>query len=394
MVFSRKKKRRVVVIIETTRAYSREVIRGIARYNREHGDWMVEFSPRGLEDHSSLWLKDWRADGIFARINSTTFMETILETGIPTIDLRRTILHPKIPQIGPDDRKVTELLFHHFRQLGFLSFGFLGVRAEPHTSMAIRRKSFAELVKKEKLQYSQLIVSDVMDNTYRLSARKRNMYMRIRKWLQELPPQTAIVGCNDDMAFRILEECRSLGIAIPDTFAIAGIGNDECFCELGHPSMTSVDLNPQRIGYEAAVLLEKLMRGEKVPHASYVEPWGVVPRVSSDTVATDDEAITIALQFIREHACEEIGIRDVLDQVHLSRVSLEKRFKKFLGRTIYQEIMRLRLDHVRKLLATTQMSHKQIAREAGFRYQEYMMRVFRQMTGMTLKKYRETNRIT
>ncbi|MDO4575996.1 MAG: DNA-binding transcriptional regulator [Planctomycetia bacterium] len=388
----KKKKRRIVVIMETTRAYAREVIRGIARFNREHGGWLVEFSPRGAEDQPPEWLRGSGADGIFARIHNEQFLSTILESGIPTLDLRRTLQHPEIPQIGPDDTAVMRELFTHFRELGFHSFAFLGMKADKHTSMSLRRRAFGELVRRAKFQYTSLVVSETALFSRKHAAKRAIATQKIREWLQKLPPRTAVIGSNDDMAFRILEECRFLGISIPDTLAVAGIGNDECFCDLGDPPLTSVDLNPQRIGYEAAMLMEQMMRGKTIPHSTLIAPAGVVPRLSSDTIAMDDEFMASALKYIRDHACDEIGIRDVLDQVHLSRVSLEKRFKKFLGRTIYQEILRIRLEKVRKLLVTTQLSHKQIAREAGFRYQEYMMRVFRQATGMTLKKYRDSNK--
>ena len=53
-------------------------------------------------------------------------------------------------------------------------------------------------------------------------------------------------------------------------------------------------------------------------------------------------------------------------------------------------IERVRLDRVRGLLARTDLPIKQIAHRVGYRYPEYLMRVFKAATGQTLKQYRES----
>ena len=71
---------------------------------------------------------------------------------------------------------------------------------------------------------------------------------------------------------------------------------------------------------------------------------------------------------------------------------MEPRFKSILGHAIHQEIQRVRLRRVQELLSTTDLPIKQIARQTGYPYAEYLMRVFRQATGQTLKQFRETAR--
>jgi LacI family transcriptional regulator len=163
---------------------------------------------------------------------------------------------------------------------------------------------------------------------------------------------------------------------------------------LALPALTSVDLNPTKIGYEAAALLDRMMAGKSVPdQETVVAPAGIVTRMSSDVVATEDSSVAQAVLFIRQHACDGIQVADVLRHVCVSRASLEPRFKRMLGHTLHQEIQRVRLSRVQELLAATDMPIKQIARQAGFRYPEYMMRVFRRATGRTLNEYRKTNRL-
>ncbi len=380
-----KERKRVAVLIESTRTYARELIRGIGQYNREHQEWIIEYVPRGLDDPPPLWLKNWKGDGILARINDNHLLETILELKLPTIDLRRNIITPSIPNIGPNDQEVVKLLYQHFREHGFFSFGYFGYHFYTNRSMDYRFSCFQQLMEKEDLKYTSLFLG----TDTKLSKLNNHQLTRLRKWIDNLPERTAIITCNDDTAFHLLQACRAVGIKVPQQIAVAGIGNDECLCTLGYPTLTSVDLDPQRIGYQAADLLSRMMNEHYVPEQSIMmPPRGVVVRESTDIIATADQKLSDALQFIRENACRGITPGEVLKHVHLSRMALEIRFKSVLNQTIHEVIIQVRLRHVCELLATTDMTYRQIATETGFNYPEYLMRLFRQNMGITLKEYR------
>jgi len=72
----------------------------------------------------------------------------------------------------------------------------------------------------------------------------------------------------------------------------------------------------------------------------------------------------------------------------MSRASLQQRMKQIVGRTIHQEIQRVRLARVQELLVMSGMTIKQVTREAGFASVQYMTRVFRAVTGETPARYR------
>ena len=59
--------RHVALLIETSRSYGRGLLRGIIRYQREHGPWSIFFEPRGVNDSAPAWLESWRGHGILAR---------------------------------------------------------------------------------------------------------------------------------------------------------------------------------------------------------------------------------------------------------------------------------------------------------------------------------------
>jgi LacI family transcriptional regulator len=383
-----RKRYRVAVFIETTRAYGRELIRGIAQYNREHWNWEIEFTPSGINEPIPTWIKNWQGDGILARINDKRFLRLLLQKDIPVIDLRRSFSSPRIPQIGPNDHTVIKILYEFFRSRGFQQFAFVGLPKQEHPSMDRRRKSFREIVKKDRLSFWELEISAT-----ELLGNQNKGLRKLIQWLKHLPPHIAVIACNDDLALQVLNACQQAGLAVPGDVAVSGIGNDECLCELAMPTLTSVDLNPKRIGYEAAGMLQKIMSENVVlPQETLLEPNFVVTRMSTNIISTQDSIVNQALQYISSQSCAGIQVRDVLQYVQCSRVALENRFKKFLGHTIFQEMLYIRLQRVKELLTTTDLSIKEIAALSGFDYPEHLMRVFHEHFGQTMKSFRKDYR--
>jgi len=58
---------RVALLIETSRSYGRDVLRGVRRWMEEHGPWSVYLETRALESQAPPWLRGWKGDGILAR---------------------------------------------------------------------------------------------------------------------------------------------------------------------------------------------------------------------------------------------------------------------------------------------------------------------------------------
>ena len=389
MSFQTKKLKRVAILIESTRGYSRELIRGIALFNREQSRWRIEYTPGSLSDLPSQWLKAWSGDGILARINTKPMVHALLRKKIPVVDLRRSFSHPNIPSVGPDDRSVIQMLFDHFRSRGFTRFAFVGMTRNRHVAMDIRRDTCRELVQVHGLGFSDLEIE-----TSDLGEKRFQTIKKLTAWLKRQPCQTAVIASTDDLAIQVLNGCRLIERNVPNDLAVAGIGNDDCLCELALPTLTSVDLDPKQIGYRAAELLQKMMEeGHHPPKTLHFRPNRIVSRMSTDTIATEDAVVSEALRFIRSRAADGVQVNDVLRHVHLSRVALENRFKKSIGHTIFREILDVRLRKVRELLTTTDLPLKAVALQAGFDYPEYLMRIFREKYGETMKVFREHHRM-
>ena len=381
--------KRVALLIETSRAYGRGLIRGAAQYNHEHGRWSVYFQPHGLDDPPPQWLRKWRGDGILARIGDRACADLVLKLGVPVVALRAMLRDLGLPLIEVDNRAVAQMAVEHLRQRGFRHFGFCGLPRGLWRCMDDRCDHF------------RCLVEQAGEHCHVFPARRprsrRNGWEDeqndLARWLRSLPKPVGLMACNDDRGLQLLDACRRANIRVPDEAAVVSVDNDEYLCSLAIPALTSIDVNPQRIGYEAAALLDRMMAGRAAPRqALAIGPLGVVTRASTDVLATDDQQVVAAVGFIRAHACQQICVADVLQHVRLSRGALEPRFKAVLGHTIHAEMQRVQIAEVKNLLSASDLPLKQIARRCGFNYTQYMARAFRQATGLTLSEYRQRAR--
>jgi LacI family transcriptional regulator len=209
------------------------------------------------------------------------------------------------------------------------------------------------------------------------------------RWLRSLPKPIGLMASNDLRAHQILMLCGDNHLAVPDEVAVIGVDNDEVICGLTQPPLSSVEQDPEEVGYQAAGVLDGLMRGGPAPASSFiVGPKGVVARQSTDFVAVGDADVAAALRFIREHACDGISVDAILAQVPVSRRTLERRFAALLDRSPRDEILRVQLRHVKQLLTVTDYPLSKIAEMSGFHYVESMCSLFKSVTGQTPGQYR------
>jgi len=140
-------------------------------------------------------------------------------------------------------------------------------------------------------------------------------------------------------------------------------------------------------------LLDQMMAGRKWASAAHlISPLGVATRQSSDVLAIEDRHIAQAVRYIREHACQPINIEAVLKVVPLSRRLFETRFKKLLGHTPHEEIIRVRMNRIKELLTQTDLSLAQIAERTGFEHLEYLSAAFKKKVGLPPNRYRAQSR--
>ncbi len=302
---------------------------------------------------------------------------------LPTVDVSAARHVPNIPWVETDDAEISRLAADHLLERGFRNLAFVG---DPGFNWSLwREQHFARIVQEHGCRY------DSHQSISRLEARYswNTEYRQLSKWLDRLPKPVGIMACYDIKAQQVLDVCRALDLAVPEQVAVIGADNDQLLCNLSDPPLSSVIPNSKRAGYEAARLLDQMMSGQKVDSdAVLVRPLGIETRQSTDTLAIEDADIAEALRFIRRHANSGINVGDVLKEVPLSRRVLESRFRKILGRSPHEEIVRQRIGRVQQLLSETDLSLREISSRTGFEHSEYLSVAFKQATGQTPTQFR------
>lgn len=379
----RKGRPEVALLIETSNAYARGLLRGIRAYIREHRSWSIYVGEQRRGEPAPSWLKKWHGDGIIARIESAAIAEAVLASGLPAVDVSAARYVPELLFVETDDAAIARLAAEHLLQRGFRHYGYCG---DPRFNWSNWREE----------HFQRLIAEAGFDcHVYRSVPRRRGSATweqeraGIAAWIRRLPKPVGVMACYDIRGREVLDACRQLGVNVPDEVAVIGVDNDQLLCDLADPPLSSVIPDTQRTGYEAARLLDLLMAGKsELPTAHLIKPLGIVTRDSTDVLATDDTDLSAAVRFIRAHATHGIKVEDVLRAVPLSRRVLESRFQRLLGRTPHDEITRVQIERVKELLTETNLSLSAIAHRAGYRHVEYMSVAFKRETGQPPSVYR------
>ena len=377
---------RVALLIETASSYGRGLLRGIARYARLHGPWSFFIEPGG-QDEMPPPVRDWGVDGVITLFRTRRQARRILATRLPVVDLDFTL-----PDLVPwgvcnDEAGVARAAAEHLLSRGLRHFAFVGWDAvDDGISVweTQRRDVFADVVKRA--GFEAVVYAWPRRRADRARGREQKALAR---WLKSLPRPVGIMASNDQRARHVLEAARLAGLRVPDDLAVIGVDDDETLCELSTPSISSVALNTDQIGFRGAEVLDQLMQGKKVARSPvFVPPLGVIARKSTDLLAMADPIVVAAVRFMEANLSAPIRVTDVLRAVQVSRKTLEVRFAKSLGRTPHEELQRRRLEKVKLLLQQTSWPLKQIARAAGFTYVEHLHLMFRRAVGTTPAKFR------
>lgn len=393
-----KNKKKVLLLIDTSHGSGRKLLYGISRYSRLHGPWIFNRKSeyfldyqanyqksQVLEEETLSLLQKWGADSVIAtNINNKNQFDRIVSMGIPAVILGG--YEPKKPvqgwhRIRSDTDIIGKLAAEHLLGCGLHDFAYCGYSKLSWSDE--RGASFAKRIEKAGLETKvyQPRLSKIRGRIHELN--------NLANWLKLLPKPLGIFACNDDRAQNVLEACKIANFEVPEEIAVIGVDDDRLVCEVSEPELTSIGLNNERAGFEAAELLSRLMAGEKIVRQEIVvEPIDIVIRKSTDQLAIKDADVARAIRFIREHAMEVIQVSDVVEQVPMSRRSLERAFRRILNRSVFEEVKRVHVVQFSRMLLETNMSISQIAMCLGHPNSQNISRYFREEKGISPTVYR------
>ena len=378
---------KVALLVESSRSYGRELLKGVALFARTRTNWSMLHQEMSIDDMPPDWLESSDVSGVIARVD-THSVDRLRVLNVPVVDVRCRHRFPKMPRVDTDDQAVAGLAFDHLRERGFEQFAFCGY-ASTHYSTA-RLKFFHELTQSG--GFSLSVYESPSAATTGTTATEQSGISDstgMIDWLRTLTPPTGLFVCNDIRGQQVLNVCRLAGVDVPDSVGVVSVDDDDAICPLCDPPLTSVRPDAQGVGHRAAEILQGMINGAAADsRLELVPPTGVTSRLSTQVLATHDRSVAEASRFIREHACEGIKVADVVKRFSISRRQLERRFRTELSRTIHQEITAVQIARVKQLLAETSLSLEHLAPLAGYDYKELLSTVFKRETGETPGEYR------
>jgi LacI family transcriptional regulator len=402
----------VALVIETSKAYGRGVLKGISTWLHQRRDWTIAIDERGLDDPAPDWLARWAGQGVITRLGEEALPPEWRGPSRPVVFLRRVLAADPLPGVYTDDDAVMRLAVEHLVDRGFNDLAFCPVAADWSASRCEAFLRHAARVGRQPHVFEEgaggrrrgAAVSLAAAPTpaglvgRRSAAAARAAAIEedrdlLGRWLESLPKPVGIVAAYDVRGVQLLEVCRERGLSVPEDVAVVGIDDDDVLCEIATPALTSVAHNLARIGFEACRLLDERMSGVgRGDDVVVVPPLGVSIRQSSDTLAIGDIDIRRALRLIRTRACDTLISDDVAAATSVSRRVLDKKFQNHLGRTIHDEIMRTRLAEARRLLVETDHKLLVVAVRSGFAHAAQLCNLFKAAHGMSPMQYRKAAR--
>ena len=367
-------------------AYANKLLQGIMRYSHEHQPWVVCKVPLQMRDSGRLdevlrFAVSWEADAIIGQFRPGDDVDAFRRIGIIPIAQDYRQRFPGIINIVGDYASAGRMCADYFMEKGVKSFGFFGLHGFVWSDG--RRDAFFDQIKTRMPDASVSLLE-------KFDADEAWWYdqERLTRWLRSLPKPAGILACDDQRAYYVMEACKQggEGMRIPNDIMVLGVDNDETVCQLTSPALSSLNQATEEAGYNAARMIDKLLAlppGQRFKEAEdiIVRPTFITARSSTDAFIHGNPYISRMMYFISNNLSNHLSVNDVVDQVPMSRRLVESIFRQEVGISIYQYIIRARVERMKDLIVNGH-SPLEAADELGMDY-KIIARNFKKLTGMT-----------
>ena len=371
------KNTKVGLLLSANTEYGHGVLRGIADYAEDHPHCLfrvVEPDRAGIAT-----MATWQPDGLVVMLNQKKLIPRLVALGKPTVYVCKPLGVVNPICVQSDDMAVGRLGAEHLLERGAMAYGFVGLSEGGYVQ--VRAEAFRKTIVEAGNPCATFQPLGKIP-----SARER---VALAEWLKQSPKPLAVMTCNDICGRLVLETTRQIGLRIPDEVAVLGVDNEDPLSRLVWPGLSSVSLATDEIGYKAATLLHRTLTGTTPTRSTiFVSPLGVVARGSTRQLALEDPILSKVISAINESISNPLSVDDLLKLVSISRISLERRFRRFLDRTPLQEIRRVRIARARQLLKATDLPLKAIASHCGYPAASRLIEAFQKETGTTPNRFR------
>ena len=375
---------KVILLIDCADEHDRKLLRGMMRYSKEHGPWLFyRLLPdyryaSGSEEQALRYAKEWKADAIIGRWNDDK-LHLLDGIDIPVILQNNRRRSDVFSNISGDYDATGRLAAQFFMKKLYTEYAFYGIKDLVWSEE--RCQGFQSEVLRCKGNFHSYVDQVGGDNRE-----------TVARWLESLPKPVAVFCCDDSRALFLTETCKITGIRVPEDVAILGVDDDDLLCNISDPTLSSIEMDVENGGYMTCKLLhERLKSGSMKPFNVNITPLRIQERSSTSAINISDPHVLKLIKEIEENYARDLTMEELLQTISLSRRSIEMRFKKATGVTIYQYLLRVRVDHLAYLLATTDRPYSDVVYDVGFRDITNVSRTFRKFKGCSPQEWRRKN---
>jgi LacI family transcriptional regulator len=364
-------------------------IEGILQYAKANEcKWSYIIAPE-WNAVSILHLVGWPGDGVIAALNTPKEAKCAATFHLPVVNISGALVESPVPRSQVDNRAIGNLAAEHLLGKGFQTFAYYGMKEIEYSNQ--RLLGFQQKLAESSHSCEVLKVP----STFRMQG---NFWLRqqrdLTEWIAKLPLPCGLFAASDARARQAINACEELGIKVPEQISVLGVDDQQIICEHCHPTISSIARNNIREGYQAALLLDQLMRKKKVTrHDELIPPLGIVARESTATLAVGDERLRKAIEYFQENIEEPVTVVEMCSHASVSRRWLEYAFRNMIGETPFNYMRRQRLEHARRLLTEEPRTKiNRIARRSGYTSANQLAKAFRREFGESPRDFRKSTK--
>lgn len=375
----------ILVRLSMRNKAGRAMTSGILRYAATHPGLELNVSENVNVADSISDYGDWHPDGIITHPHDETKTDAACAKAKAVVFLHSADTEGwrKRPCgfVFSDDAAAGRMAAAHLLKRNLRHFGYYGSLLKTSWSET-RRAAFSRAIREAGLPAPSIFD---LEPPYELARLRR----ALAKWLRGLPKPCGILAASDWPAKRLLDICRSEGMAVPEVVQVIGIDNEEFVCEQSVPTLTSIEPDFEGGGFEAMRMLHSLLLGRRISKKPFLYGVrGVVERQSTRDYKGTARIVNLALDFIQKHATLGATAAEAAKAAGCSPSLLQRYFRKTVGRTVIQEIQRVRIEKACHLLRHSETPINNIGALCGYGGEAYFKILFRRATGVTMGEYR------
>lgn len=368
----------------------RDKLAGIYRY-AEKSKWQVQMVQSGASSEEIRYMLDiWKPIGcIVDRSLSCARNPTKLfgRTPVVLMDQNPETSSRQYACVNHDSAATATLAAEELLRTGVDCFSYVPHGLKTHWNRE-RERALAACIRKNRKHF--VAWGETPFSGGKSAARQDDL---VARRLRELPKPCGLLCANDQVAQRVMRIAAEAGLSLPKDLTIIGIDNDEFICENTTPTLSSVLPDFQKGGYLAAELLDSVIAHPRAkPVTKHYGPLELVRRNSTRRFATEDTLVNRALELIAASAFDpDFHTESLLRELNCSRSLLEMRFRATRGRSIRDEIQKLRFDKALSLLRRPNQAIAPIANLCGYASEPFFKRLFKKKAGLTMREWRKRN---